>query len=112
MKKKFTLGTISLYYSDNTTAIILHKQSTVSLAVTFTWNFRELLLNYITILVMGHPPTAVDSKSNTEKFDMIVVIFNQCSTINQTANDDGSALTTIVLIIGAMLTPAYWTAGE
>ena len=53
---------------------------------------RIRLLNDITILVMGHPATAVYSKANTEKFDMIVVIVNQCSTINQTANDDGSAL--------------------
>ena len=35
---------------------------------------------------------AVGSKANTEKFDMIIVIVNQCSTINQTANDDVSAL--------------------
>ena len=58
---------------------------------------------------MGHPATAVDSKANTRKFDMIVVIVNQCSTINQTSNDHGSALATIVLIAGAVLTPAYWT---
>ena len=55
---------------------------------------------------------AVGSKANTEKFDMIVVIVNQCSTINDTANDDGSALATIVLIAGAVLTTAYWAAGE
>ena len=57
------LGTTSLYYSDNTTAIIrLHKQS----------KRRESL---------------------------IVVIVNQCSTINminQTANADGSAIATIL----------------
>ena len=35
---------------------------------------------------------AVGGKANTEKFDMIVVIVNQCSTINQTANDNGPAL--------------------
>ena len=75
---------------------------------------RIRLLNDITILVMGYLATAVGSKANTEKFDMIVVIVNQCSTINQTANDDGSALATIVLIAGAVLTPAYyyWAAGE
>ena len=60
----------------------------------------------ITILVMAHPTTGVGSKANAEKFDMIVVIVNQCSTINQTANDDGSALATIVLIAGAVLTLA------
>ena len=53
--------------------------------------------------------TAVGSKANTGKFDMIVVIVIQCSTINQIANDDGSALATIVLIAGAVLTPVYWT---
>ena len=70
---------------------------------------RIRLLNYITntILVMGYPATAVGSKENTEQFDMIVVIVNRCSTINQIANDDGSALATIVLIAGAVLTPAY-----
>ena len=61
---------------------------------------------------MGHPATAVGSKANTEKFDMIVVIVNQCSTINETANDDGSALATIVFIAGAVLTSAYLAAGE
>ena len=60
----------------------------------------------ITILVMGHLTTAFGSKANTEKFDMILVIVNQCSTINQTTNDDGSELATIVLIAGAMLNPA------
>ena len=74
---------------------------------------RIRLLNDITIPVMGHPATAVGSKANPEKFYMIdVVIVNQCSTINQTANDDDSPLATIVLIAGAMLTPAYWAAGE
>ena len=58
---------------------------------------RIRLLNDITILVMGHPATAVGSKANTEKFDMIVVIVNQCSAINQSANDDDSTLATIVL---------------
>ena len=53
---------------------------------------RIRLLNDITILVMGHPATAVGSKANTEKFAMIVVIVNQCSTINQTADDDGPVL--------------------
>ena len=54
---------------------------------------RIRLLNDITKLVMGHPATAVGSKANTEKFDMIVVIIvNRCSTINHTANDDGPAL--------------------
>ena len=53
---------------------------------------RIRLLNDITISVMGHPAAAVGSKANTEKFDMIVVIVKQCSTINQTANDDGPAL--------------------
>ena len=61
---------------------------------------------------MGHPATAVGSKANTEKFGMIVVIVNWCSTINQTANDDGSALATIVLIAGAVLTPAHWASRE
>ena len=45
----------------------------------------------IGLLVMGHPATAVGSKANTEKFDMIVVIVNKCSTINQSANDDDAA---------------------
>ena len=53
---------------------------------------RIRLLNDITIFVMGHPATVVSSKANTEKFDMIVVIVNQCSTNNQTATDDGPAL--------------------
>ena len=53
---------------------------------------RIWLLNDITIVVMGHPATALGSKANTEKFDMIVVIVNQCSTINQTADDDGPVL--------------------
>ena len=53
---------------------------------------RIRLLNDITILVMGHPATAVGSKANTEKFDVIIVIVNRCSTINQTANDDGPAV--------------------
>ena len=48
--------------------------------------------------MMGHPTTAVGSKANTEKFDMIVVIVNQCSTINQTAKDDGPALQHISFI--------------
>ena len=61
---------------------------------------------------MGHPATAGGSKANTEKFDMIVVIVSQCSTINQTANGDSSALATIVLIAGAVLTFAYLAAGE
>ena len=83
--------------------------------MTFNWHFLRMrirLLNDITILVMGHPATAVGSKANTEKFNVVIV--NQCSTINQTANDDGSALATIVLIAGAVLTPAYsyWAAGE
>ena len=78
--------------------------------MTFNWNYK--LLNDITILVMGHPATAVGSKANTEKFDMIVVIVSQCSTINQTANGDSSALATIVLIAGAVLTFAYLAAGE
>ena len=53
---------------------------------------RIRLLKDITILNIGDPATAVGSKANIEKFDMIVVIVNQCSTINQTANDDGPAL--------------------
>ena len=53
---------------------------------------RIRLLNDITILVMGHPAMVVGSKANTEKFAMIVVIVNQCSTINQTADDDGPVL--------------------
>ena len=73
---------------------------------------RIRLLNDITILVMGHPAMAVGSKANTEKFDMIVVIVNQCSTINQSANDDDSPLATIVLKAGTVLPPAYWAAGE
>ena len=68
------------------------------------------LINDITILVMGHPATVVGSKANTEKFAMIIVIVNQCSTINQTANGDGSALAKIVLIAGTVLTSAYWAA--
>ena len=63
---------------------------------------------------MGHPATAVGSKANTEKFDMIVVIVNYCSTINQTANDDGPALhhNRFNSLPNAVLTPAYWAAGE
>ena len=60
----------------------------------------------ITILVMGHLTTAFGNKANTEKFDMSVVIVNQCSTINHTTNDDDSELATIVLIAGAMLNPS------
>ena len=57
------------------------------------------------LIVMGHPATAGRlQQSKTEKFDMIVVIVNQCSTIDQTANDDGSALATIALIAGVVLT--------
>ena len=61
---------------------------------------------------MGHPATVVGSKANTEKFDMIIVIVNQCSTNNQTTNDDGPALHHNRFITWRWLHPAYWAAGE
>ena len=57
-------------------------------------------------------PLAAKQTQNWQKFYIIVVIVNQCSTINQTANDDDSALATMVLIADAVLNPAYWAAGE
>ena len=73
---------------------------------------RIRLLNDITIVVMGHPATTVGTKANTEKFDMIFVIVNQCSTVNHTANDGGPTLQHDRFNSWCLAYLCYWAAGE
>ena len=73
---------------------------------------RIRLLNDITTLVMGHPTTVVGSKANTEKFDMMLLLSTSVSLSIRPLMATAQHYTTIGLIPGAVLTPAYWAAGE